>query len=232
LDIALFWDRLDVRQVRGVWALSQQPDIESYIKRILPDQVDLPAAGRKALATLITIDGNADTVNSLFPVLEEISKNDPLTASDLEMLGEIADSITAVAVPINGVLPNNQVRVKYAIKAIASTMGRAARAGEESKDNSEVQEVHLGPFTCRESAEKSLEIADGLTCNISPAPLSDIIGKFPRHARGGASSLHGTQRRVRNRISVRHMLGRGSRSKHPASECRRDRKATGKLQTK
>jgi hypothetical protein len=158
---------------------TSSPDIESYLMRILPDQLYLPDAGRKALATLVTIDGaNAGTDNSLLPVLEEISKNHPLTASDLETLEQIANSITAVAVAVKGALPNNQVRVKYAIKAIAAVMGRAAGARKESEENSEEQELHLGPFTCRESAEKSLEIADDLTSNVSSASLSSILCKF------------------------------------------------------
>src|ERR1700722_18042163 len=158
---------------------TSSPDIESYLKRILPDRLYLPDAGRKALAALVTIDGtNAGTDNSLLPVLEEISKNHPLTAYDLEMLEQIACSITAVAVAVKGVLSNNQVRVKYAIKAIAAVMGKTAGARKESEENSEEQELHLGPFTCRESAEKSLEIADNLTSNVSSASLSSILCKF------------------------------------------------------
>ena len=143
---------------------------------VVPDQVDLHEDGREGLARLVTIDGNhAGTKSSFFPVLEDISKIHRLTDSDLKMLGEIADSIAAVTVKSDS--GDEHLRVQCALQAIRA-VARKACATERSEEDSELLEVHLGPFTCRESAEKSLQIADDLTSSVSPASLSNIIGKF------------------------------------------------------
>jgi hypothetical protein len=71
------------------------------------------------------------------------------------MLGEIADSIAAVTVKSDS--GDEHLRVQCALQAIRA-VARKAFATEKSEEDSELLEVHLGPFTRRESAEKSLEI--------------------------------------------------------------------------
>ena len=198
-------------------AATSSPDIESYIKRILPDQPNLPQAGRKTLATLIAIDANeAGTTSSLFLPLEQIGKNHALTAFDVEMFGEIANSIAAVAVKseqLASAEASAQQGVRFAVNAIRDVRKASCRSsaspaslssiigkfrdmlaveqtpytgnsvgyevellsdGPDEDGDSEQREVHLGPFTCRESAEKSLHIARELTCLDEDGNLSTV----------------------------------------------------------